>query len=197
MCAVVLAGYGPGTDAPPSVGVESANFNNAGIEFSNRVPILASGTVTAIYVESGDAVTNCRAAIYQNDGTTTLTGRTRLSGDITPPVLGAGAYAGWHKYTVSPGLDILLADAFIWLSFVRVGTVYNYFDFSTTGGTSRDTSGVSTMALTHPTTTNSFANRFNTFAEGTAGVGSSDPGVGGHGAPAGMLDPDLDSRAWF
>jgi hypothetical protein len=137
------------------------------VAFSVLVPILNSGTVTAIYVKSANSVSAFnRGAMYSYNGTTTLTGRARLTGDITPPTSGAGAYAGWHKFTVSPGVAILTGDTNVWLEFLNTGSSYDYTDFATSGGTTHDTSGVSTLADPHVATTANFTNRFNAFAEG-------------------------------
>src|SRR4051812_13778381 len=134
--AQVLAGFGTGTNAPPSTGSASANSNLGGTALSVLLPVLSNGTATAIYLHSTDVAATRRGAIYTYDGTTTLTSKVRLSSDVTPPTLGAGAYSGWHKYTISPGVAI--SGANIWVEFLCPGGVYNYTDFNTAGGTTHD-----------------------------------------------------------
>jgi hypothetical protein len=143
-----------------ATGVNSSNSNLGGTAFALRLQALASGTVTTIGVRSTDtANASLHGAIYA-DNAGNLTSAARLSGDITTPT----PSGGWHVYTVSPGVDVV-AGQFYWLEFMATGG-YNYTDFATSGGTERDTSGLSTLATTHPTTTNSFTNQFNTYADG-------------------------------
>lgn len=153
-----------------AAGVDAANSNTAGNAFGVRLQCLASGTVDFIYVKSADAVTNRRGALYA-DNAGQLTGATRLSGDISPPT----AVSGWHRYTVSPGVAVT-SGTFYWLEFLSPlsgGATYNYTDNATSGGTTRDTaSSLNALAATHPTTTASFTNRFNAYAEGTPSGGA-------------------------
>lgn len=147
-----------------SAGADSANSNLSQTEFGVRLQCVASGTVTSIFVKSADALTNRRGALYA-DNAGQLTGGARLSADITPPTA-AGA---WHEYAVSPGVDVTVGS-FYWLTFVCTSGVYNYTDFATSGGTTRDTTGITTLAATHPSTTSNFTNLFNAYADGTLAV---------------------------
>lgn len=146
-----------------SAGVDTANSNLAGTAFGVRLQALASGTVTTLNLKSTDSTSMAsrHGALYA-DNAGQLTGATRLSGDITTPVL----TAGWNVFTVSPGVDVVLGT-FYWIEFLAVGFSYNYTDNAASGGTTRDTTGQSTEPATHATTTSSFTNRFNAYADGT------------------------------
>lgn len=141
-------------------GVNSANSNLGGTAFASRLVALASGMVTTIQVRSSDAANATQHAAIYADNAGALTGAARLSGDVSPPV----AVAGWLVFTINPGVSVV-AGQFYWLEFMGTGG-FNYTDFATSGGTERDTSGLSTLAATHPTTTASFTNVFNCYADG-------------------------------
>jgi hypothetical protein len=143
-------------------GVDSANSNLTGTAFGVRLQALASGTVTTIAVKSTDPpVVQNHAALYA-DNAGQLTGATRLSGDITLPAL----TAGWHIYTVSPGVAVV-SGTFYWLEFLNTLSSYSYTDNAASGGTTRDTTGQTIEQATHATTSSSFTNRFNAYADGT------------------------------
>jgi hypothetical protein len=174
-----------------SAGADSANSNLSQTAFGIRLQCLASGTVTTIATKSTVSTTlaNCHAALYA-DNAGQLTGATRLSADITTPV----PTGGWHIYTVSPGVAVVLGT-FYWLEFLKTDGVYTYTDFATSGGTTRDTTGRTALADPHPSTTSNFTNLFNAYAEGTPAPTSDDA----HGGlvPVGVFDPEINSQAWF
>lgn len=149
-----------------AAGVDTANSNLSGTEFAVRLQCGTSGTVTSIFVKSANPVATRRCALYA-DNSGALTGASRLSADITPPVIASG----WHQYTVSPGVAVT-SGVFYWLAFLNTGGTYDYTDNAASGGTTRDTSGQTVMAATHATTTASFTNRFNAYADGTVAGGA-------------------------
>lgn len=145
-----------------SAGADAANSNLSGTAFGVRLQCLQSGVVDFIFVKT----TNPSSASYHGalyaDNAGQLTGAARLSADITTPTI----VSGWHRFTVSPGVAVV-SGTFYWLEFLVTGTAYNYTDNATSGGTTRDTTGLSALAATHATTSASFTNRFNAYADGT------------------------------
>lgn len=145
-----------------SAGVDSANSNLSQTAFAVRLVCANSGDVDFLFLKTPDVISaNQHGALYA-DNAGALTGATRLSGDITGPTI----VSGWHRYTVSPAITVV-SGVFYWLEFVRTDTTYGYTDNATSGGTERDTTGTTTLAATHATTTGSFTNRFNAYADGT------------------------------
>jgi hypothetical protein len=158
-----------------AAGVNSANSNTSGTEFAVRLQCSVSGTVTTILVKSaatGGSVTAANHAAIYADNAGQLTGGARLSGDVTTP--STAAVAGWHQYTVSPGVAVV-SGTFYWLTFLKTDGVYDYFDNATSGGTTRDTTGRTTLADPHPTTSSSFTNLFDAYADGTVSSAASSP----------------------
>jgi hypothetical protein len=146
------------------LGANAANSNNSGIFFAIRLQALFSGTITSVGLRIGATnPANAHCAIYA-DNAGSLSGATRLSGDVVNATTTANAVNTW---TISPGVSVV-AGQFYWLEFGASGGAFSYTDnvANPDGGTTRDTSGQTTCPTTHATTTGSFTNIFNAFADG-------------------------------
>lgn len=154
-------------------GVGSGNNNGAGFEFAQRLQCIASGTVDRLSIRTGPTngptAGNFHAALYA-DNAGGIDAAARLSGDIT----GNWVANSIVNFTVSPGVAVT-AGTFYWIAWLSVGSSVDYTDFATTGGTERDTNGLSALANPHPTSASSNANVANVWAEGSAP--SSAPGA--------------------
>jgi hypothetical protein len=150
-----------------SLGGNTSNSNLAGTSFGVRLQCTTTGDVDTLNLRSGPtgpAGSNVHGALYA-DNAGALTGATRLSSDVVRTFTANTILT----FTVAPTVPVT-SGTFYWLVFLGVGAVFDYTDFATTGGTTRDTSGQTTLATPAPTTTNSFTNRFNAYATGTATV---------------------------
>lgn len=154
-----------------ALGVNGANSNNSGFEFSLRLQALASGTITTVGLRVGPTnPNNARCAIYA-DNAGSPAGAARLSNEIILATTAANAVNIW---TISPTVDVVLGS-FYWISFLATGGAFSYTDNATTGGTERDTSGLAALNTPHPATTGSFTNIFNVYADGTLATTATGP----------------------
>lgn len=150
---------------PTTLGVNSANSNLTGTAFSVRCVAVADGDVDAIRLRCGPTGGGTKTAALYADNAGQISTATRLSGVIT-----AGFVANTVITIVVTPVITVVNGSFYWLDFLSVGATWDYTDFATTGGTTRDTTGQTTNPNPHATSTANFTNMFNAWAEGTVGV---------------------------
>lgn len=174
---------------PTTLGSNSANSNLAGTAFSIRCVAVDTGDINAIRLRCGpSSASGTKTAAIYADNSGQISSATRLSGVLTATFTANTTIT----ITVSPVVSVVSGTNY-WLDFLSVGAVWDYTDFATSGGTTRDTTGQTTNPNPHATSTSSFTNMFNAWAEGTVVSWSPNP----RPATRGAFDPDLNSRMWF
>lgn len=150
-------------------GVAGANSNGAGVEFAQRYQCVAAGVPTTINLRTGAASAGVPHAAIYADAAGVIDATARLTADITTGAYTANAI--W-PFTVVGGPTLVLGT-FYWIAVMQTGNVINYTNFAATGGTERDTSGLSALANPHPTSSSPNANIANVWVDGTASGGAS------------------------